>query len=197
MSFIHFKRRIAMKKFLIIGFLVLLSIQISYAGEIYIWVDENGIKHFSNTPQSDKINAATEVRKHDEIKYDAEEAAYYEGVRLEQERERQLKEEEARQQRELEEQQRELEERQAQEVADKKAKQDQIDRLERIAEESNRRAEELLAEIQRLKEDSTANTDRLMGAANRARREAREAKEEVQELKQDIGYKYKRNKRRY
>lgn len=186
-----------MKKFFIIGFLVLLSIHISYAGEIYIWVDANGIKHFSNTPQSNKINAATEVMTHDEIEHDAEKAAYYEGVRLEQAKEKQLKEEAARQQKELEEQKKELEEQKAQEAADKKAKQDQIDRLERIAEESNRRAEELLAEIQRLKEDSTADTDRLMGAANRARREAREAKEEVQELKQDIGYKYKRNKRRY
>jgi len=183
-----------MKKFFIISFLVLLSINISYAGEIYTWVDENGIKHFSNTPPN-KFNAATEVLSNEEIEHDAEKAAYYEGIRLERAKENQLKEEAARQQRELEEQQRELEKQKAQEIADKKAKQDQIDRLERIAEESNRRAEELLAEVQRLKADSNENTHRLMDAANRARREAEEAKEELQELKHDIGYRYRSNKR--
>ena len=64
-----------MKRLLIVFIAIFVLISISYA-EMVMWVDKDGVKHFSNAgaPQD------TEIETFGEIKYNQEEADYYKGI---------------------------------------------------------------------------------------------------------------------
>ena len=66
-----------MKRLLIVIIAIFVLISISYA-EIIMWVDKDGVKHFSNAgaPQ----DTETETEASEEIKYNQEENDYYKGI---------------------------------------------------------------------------------------------------------------------
>jgi beta-xylosidase len=129
-----------MKTIIVAISIILLSV--SAFGEIFKWVDENGVVNYSNKNQN---KAETEITP--EIKFDPEKAKYYE----------KLNEEESKQN--LLWLQKENEENEKREISEKKAKKEleeknKIANLEKLLIESNSKLEKMQREIQAIKRNN-------------------------------------------
>jgi hypothetical protein len=129
-----------MKTTIIAIFIILLSV--SAFGEIFKWVDENGVVNYSNKNQN---KAETEITP--EIKFDPEKAEYY----------KKLNEEESKQN--LLWLQKENEEKEKREIAELEAKKEleeknKIANIEKLLIESNSKLEKMQREIQAIKRNN-------------------------------------------
>jgi hypothetical protein len=64
---------------------ILCLLPISIHGEVYMWMDKNGVKHYSNTGLADDASTADQKS---EIEFDEEKAAYYQSLREKEAKER-------------------------------------------------------------------------------------------------------------
>jgi len=71
-----------MKRSLLSAMCSLLFLPGVVCAEMYVWVDGNGVKHYSNVAPSDPQTA---VEQREELEYDETTAAYYEALQREQE----------------------------------------------------------------------------------------------------------------
>jgi Skp family chaperone for outer membrane proteins len=125
--------------------------------QVYMWVDETGIKHYSNVAPAD---TQTLVQQKEEVEFDPEKAAYYEAIRKEREQqdadERRLEEEKIKQA-----------EIAAKERREKKEGENKVTELER-------KVEKVETDLEREKEENKKEIERLKDRSGRAARHHRE-----------------------
>jgi hypothetical protein len=125
--------------------------------QVYMWVDENGVKHYSNVAPAD---TQTQVQQKEEVEFDPGKAAYYEAIRKEREQEeadeRRLEEEKVKQTEITEKERRE-----------KKEAQNKVAELEK-------KVEKVETDLEKEKKENKNEIDRLKDRSRRAARHHRE-----------------------
>jgi hypothetical protein len=132
-----------MKKLLILfTFWIFFIPKLSYS-DLYMWVDEKGVKHYSNAgPTEPQI----QIQQKEEIQHDEEKAAYYESLRKEQEKqdavERQLKQGEIKQS--------ELAQKERREKQEAEAKEAELRNLAKKVESDSEKVKDEMEQLKRL-----------------------------------------------
>jgi len=155
---------------------------LGFPGELYTWVDDNGVKHFSNSLISSSGMLPKNVKREKEIEHNVEKAEYYQSIRDEEDRRRE------------EERQVRFEKQRLQAIADReeeeaREREQREERVEALLLQSRKEASETRAKLEELQDQNIKSAKRAGRAsykAGLAKQEAREAKQEVHELQRQV-----------